>query len=817
MTAAASGCFHCGLNVPSHSHFSLEIDGKARAFCCPGCQAVASAIVSGGLENFYRFRTENNPRPNEQTANFAIYDLPEVQAEFVHSLETPSATTSAKTSDNESPALKQAQLLLEGISCAACVWLIEHHLAQLAGVERVRVNATTHRCLVNWNADVIRLSEIMAALSHIGYPPVPATEDQQQQLREKENRTALMRLAVAGFGMMQVGMVAVALYSGADAGWQVYLRWLSLLIATPVVFFSAKPFFVAAKRSLLARHLTMDVPVSIAIGGAYLASCWATVFGGGEVYFDSVSMFTFFLLWGRYLEMRARHRNGIDSDRMAQILPATAELQTSDGTWKTVPLRQLQVGDCVLVASGTSIPCDGRVLEGRSGVVETLLTGEPDAVEKLPGDEVIAGTLNTDSVLRVEVTAVGQGTRLSAIERLVEQAQQDKPTQVAMADRLAGYFVAAVLLVSCAVAFAWWQIDPGQAIWVTLSVLVVTCPCALSLASPAALTTAVAWLRQHGLLVTRGHVLEGLTQVQRVIFDKTGTLTVGSPQVVDVMDMAGQPLSEELRGQYLAQCAALETGSTHPIAKAFMPYGRGLTADHLQQITGAGVQGRWHGQQFRLGKADFVCPGAPLPERPGQWLLFGDAQGGLAWIRLQDRLRDTAAPLIAALQERNIEVELLSGDGESEVARVAAELGFAHWQSNQSPDQKLAYVQSLQGPSGEPHRAGEKVLMVGDGINDVPVLSGAFVSVAMGGASDLAQTRADSVLLGSDLMALERAFQCAHLTRKIIRQNLSWALGYNVIALPLAALGMVPPWAAAIGMSTSSLVVVANALRIGRK
>lgn len=805
MSAVDQGCFHCGLEVPPQTHFSVDIEGQPRRFCCLGCQAVATAIVDGGLENFYRYRTDNNPRPSEQTINFAVYDLPEVQEEFVHSLPDHS----------DSGTLKQAQLLLEGISCAACVWLIEHHLSKVQGVNLVRVNATTHRCLVSWDTNQLALSDIMSELTHIGYHPIPATEDQHQQLREKESRTALMRLAVAGFGMMQVGMVAVALYSGADAGWQVYLRWLSLLIATPVVFFSAKPFFAAARRSLRARHLTMDVPVSLAIGGAYIASCWATVFGGGEVYFDSVSMFTFFLLWGRYLEMRARHRNGIDTDRLAQLLPATAT-RLSDGEWLAVPLKQVRTGDRVLVASGSCVPCDGRVIDGHSNVVEALLTGEPDAVEKTVGDLVIAGTLNTDSALQIEVTATGQSTRLSAIERLVEQAQQDKPTQVALADKLAGYFVAAVLVVSALVALIWWQIDSSHAFWVTLSVLVVTCPCALSLASPTALTAAVSWLRQHGLLITRGHVLEGLPKVQRIIFDKTGTLTVGAPQVVDVLSATDQELTVLEKQHYLRVCAALETGSTHPIAKAFASYYHSeVTASQVRQTTGEGVTGKVAGQEYRLGKPEFVQAGRPLPENAGQWLLLGgdgpNGKGGvLVWIRLQDRLRDSAQPLITALQQRGLAVELLSGDGESEVSRIAKELGFNHWQARQSPDQKLAYIQQLQ-------EQGEKVLMIGDGINDVPVLSGAFVSVAMDGATDLAQTRADSVLLGNDLMALERALDCAALTRRIIRQNLFWALCYNVTALPLAAAGLVPPWAAAIGMSASSLVVVGNALRINRK
>lgn len=800
--SAVQACFHCGLEVPPHSDFTLAIDQQPRRFCCVGCQAVASAIVDGGLENFYRFRSENSNRPEESSSSFAVYDLPEVQAEFVY----PLSPQELKSADGE--AQNETQLLLESISCAACVWLIERHLQQLPGVESVRVNATTHRCLVRWLPGQVKLSEIMVSLSRIGYQPIPATKDQQQLLREKENRNALMRLGVAGFGMMQVGMAAVGLYYGAEAEWQHYLRWFCLIVSLPVVIYSAKPFYVASWNALRLGRLIMDVPVSLAIISAFLLSCWATVMGIGEVYFDSVTMFTFLLLVGRYLEMRARHRNGVDTDRLAQLLPTTAEKRTEDGSWLTVPLRHLVVGDRVLVPSGTSIPCDGRVLEGRSGVVETLLTGEPDAVEKQPGDEVIAGTLNTDSALQIEVTAVGQGTRLSAIERLVDQAQQDKPTQVAMADRLSSYFVAGVLIVSVLVFAAWWFIDASKAVWITLSVLVVTCPCALALAAPAALTAAVSWLRQQGLLITRGHVLESLPQIRRVIFDKTGTLTLGTPQVATMLGVSGEPLSDAEQARYLSLCAALETGSAHPVARAFLAHqNSAVTASDLLQETGQGVQGVIDGRLYRLGKPEFVHAGLVPPEAPGQWLLLGDEHQPLVWIGLQDQLRESAAPLVAALRARGLTVELLSGDGEAEVARVARELGFSRWQSRQSPSDKLAYIQGVQ-------EGGEPVLMVGDGINDVPVLSGAFVSVAMGGSTDLAQTRADSVLLGRDLMAVDRAFECARFTRRIIRQNLFWSLFYNVTSLPAAAVGLVPPWLAAVGMSTSSLVVVGNALRI---
>ncbi len=789
----SSSCFHCGLNVPAGSDFSSQLDGEWRQFCCPGCQAVAGAIHAGGLSHFYQFRDARSAKPSDHKIDFSIYDVTDVQAELVDALD-----------DGQF----QIQLLLGGISCAACVWLIEQRLSKIEGVLSIRVNATTHRALIRWQPEQVRLSQLMRAIADIGYDPVPGTDMQQQRLREKESRTALMRLAVAGFGMMQVGMVAVLLYAGADAGWDAYFRWLSFIIATPVVLFSARPFFNAALRALRTRHLTMDVPVSLAIGGAYLASVWATIFGGGEVYFDSVSMFTFFLLLGRYLEMQARHRNGLDADRMAQLLPATAELWC-DGQWQTVTLKQIRAGDKILVASGSTIPCDGLVVSGSSGVVESLLTGEPDAVEKGVGDDVIAGSMNTDSALHIQVSAVGRDTTLSAIERMVEQAQQNKPRQVAVADRLAGYFVAAVLLVSAVVGSFWWFKAPDQAFWVVLSILVVTCPCALSLASPTAITTAVTWLRKKGLLITGDHVLEALPKVTRVIFDKTGTLTVGAPQVVSVLDRQGLPAASLETSEWLSICAALETGSRHPLAKAFAPYDQTLSATEVKQHTAKGVDGYINQQYYCLGKPSFVVPDQTVPKDVGQWLALKNTDGLLAWICLSDQLRDSAPAAVNQLRRAGIAVELLSGDSAQEVSRVAGKLNIDCWYGDQSPQQKLDRVECYQ-------QQGERVLMVGDGINDVPVLSGAFVSVAMGGATDLAQTRADSVLLGSDLTLLTQSMRCASITQKVIRQNFTWALGYNLVALPAAAMGWIPPWAAAIGMSASSLIVVLNALRIGR-
>ena len=801
-----SDCFHCRLPVPPRSDFTLSIDGQAQQFCCPGCQAVASAIDAGGLGRYYQFRTESNERPNLESQAYLAFDDASVQSEFV-----------AEISRSE----KQVSLLLEGITCAACVWLIEQYMGTLGGILSVRVNASTHRCLINWNPDTVSLSEIMTRMHGIGYKPIPATADRQLELHQRESRQILMRLGVAGFGMMQITMVAVVLYTGADESWTRFFRWLSLIMATPVVLFSARPFFRAAISALKTRHLIMDVPVSLAIGGAYLASVWATLTGSGEVYFESVSMFTFFLLLGRYLEMRARHRNGIDSSRMTQLLPITAQVfDEAAQQWKSVSRKLIQAGDQLLVAAGDTFPCDGLILDGCSGVSEALLTGETNDVDKQPGDFVIAGSINGSNPITVRATAVGQKTRLSAIETLVEKAQQEKPQQVATADRLSGYFVLTVLIVSIVVAVAWWQIDSAKAFWVTLSVLVVTCPCALSLAMPTALTTSIGWLRSHGLLVTKSHVLEVLPKITRVMFDKTGTLTKGKPEIEKVLGRNLSPLSPADEKLYLMFCAALEAGSSHPLAKAFLPYSSQLQVASVNQAIGMGVQGMIDGKVYKLGKPSFAIGDvttnqtAPqfadqAPTEDGKWLLLSEDDVALMWVKIIDSLRPESVVMVEQLKRLGLHVELLSGDNGTEVRRVSEQLKLTASHANMEPQDKLEYIQQLQ-------QQGEVIMMVGDGINDVPVLSGADVSVAMGGATDLAQTRADSVLLNNDLLSLGKAFSCAELTNKIIRQNITWAILYNLLALPLAAAGLVPPYAAAVGMSLSSLLVVGNSLRISR-
>lgn len=786
-------CFHCGL--PAVSSLQADIGGQRREFCCLGCQAVAQAIAGQGLTDFYRFREQLSSRPQVIETRFDAYDLPAVQEDFVERAAADTVTVN---------------VFVSGISCAACVWLIEKHLLSQPGVEQVQVNASTQRARIRLQPERMRVSELFQALAHIGFQPQPMVGRAEQELWQKDQRDYLLRTAVAGIGMMQAGMVAVALHAGGiqgmDPHWEQVLRWVNLLLTLPIMLYSAKPFFSGALRALRLGRLVNDVSISLALILAFSASVYATLTRSGDVYFDSVAMFAFFLLLGRYLEKRARYANFKASARFHNLLPMTVNRLRPDGSVETIPIKQLLPGERVVVAPGAAFPCDGEVLDGHGEVDESLMTGEATPRPKSPGDVVYAGTYNGGTPLRVRVDSIGAGTQLAAIEQLVQQAEQERPRQVTLADRIASWFVGSVLTVATLVGVVWYWVDPAKAFWVSLSVLVVSCPCALSLATPTVLTVAVSYMRRCGVLVTGGQVFESLNAVTHVVFDKTGTLTDGELRIVET-----RCLAELGEAEVLALAGALESGSSHPIARAFASVGRTLPVEHRSSTAGAGVSGRIAATEYRLGTPGFALPCHPIAY-PGEglWLLLADEQRALAWIRLEDQLRDSAEACITALRDLGCEAILLSGDRPENVARVAATLGIAQWRGGLLPDDKLAHVRELQAQ-------GSRVLMVGDGINDLPVLGGADVSCAMGSATRLAQTRADCILLGEDLRQIPVALAFAHRVRSAIKQNLTWAIIYNLCALPLAAAGLVPPWLAAIGMSSSSLVVVANSLRVGRK
>jgi Cu2+-exporting ATPase len=807
-------CYHCGLPIPAGAVFVVEIDHVARDMCCAGCQAVAQAIVDSGLGDYYRHRDAMPESPREALpqvlADFGLFDHPDVQKNFVRRAE-------GAAGEHE----QEAALILEGITCAACVWLNESHVRRQPGVTAIDINYTTRRARVRWDERVTKLSAILEAIAAIGYRAHPYDIGRSEELAQKERKLALWRLFVAGFGMMQVMMYAVPVYL-ADGDMtpdiEQLMRWASLILTAPVVLYSAAPFFVSAWRDLKLRRVGMDVPVALGVGAAFAASLWATLTAAGEVYFDSVTMFVFFLLSGRYLEMMARQKAARSVETLARAIPAFA---TRLPAWpgpaaegERVAVAELRVGDAVQIKPGETVPADGMVLDGDSAADESLLTGESRPVAKAVGDALIGGSVNTASPVVMRVERVGEGTRLAAIQRLMERAASEKPHLVQVADRVAGRFIVALLILAVVTALAWWWLDPSRALWVFVAVLVVSCPCALSLATPAALTVATGALAARGVLVTRGHAIEALARTDHFIFDKTGTLTVGRMELVEVIAIRGDA------GRARALASALERGSEHPIARALAAGApdAGIAVDGVRATTGAGVEGRIEGGVWRLGRPEFVASlhGRDIPGEvqaivgAGDTVVaLGDAQGWQAFFRLSDGLRPEAAAVAARLAAAGVTLSIFSGDAPAAAARIGAALGIADARGGLAPEDKHAALKALQD-------AGETVAMVGDGVNDAPVLAQAQVSVAMGGGADLARANADIVLLGNDLRALPEGLALARRTVRIVKQNLVWAFAYNFLAIPLAMTGWVTPWMAGIGMSASSLLVVLNALRLQR-
>ncbi len=784
--------------------------------CCIGCESVAKAIVENKLENFYNFRTDKSDKVEDlvpdELCQLNVYDDDELQKSFVRQIDNDSNT-----------AIREASLILEGIVCAACVWLNEHHIKQLEGVVEFRINYSTHRASLKWDNKKIQLSEILREITNIGYHAHPFDPGRMETLQKEEKSKALRRIAVAGVGMMQAMMVAIALYIGADsdmdANMTQLLRWMSLLIATPVVFYSARIFFISAWRDLKRRQLGMDVPVAIAIAAAYLASIWATVTQTGDVYFDSVAMFTFFLLVGRFLEMGARHKSGQVADELIRLTPVTAT--KIEGNQQTlVAVNELELGDKLLVKPGEIIPADGVVIEGQSSVNESLLTGESLPVSKKMNDSVTGGTHNIESPLTMQVDKLGDSTVLSSIVRLLERAQSEKPSLARFADRFAAWFVGVMLIIALSVFGFWWFYEPANAFWVTLSVLVVTCPCALSLATPAALTTATGALTEKGVLTTRGHALETLAKVSHVFFDKTGTLTHGNLVVSDV-----QQLGELSVEQCKRLAAGLETASEHPIAKALLcDIDDAIHFKQAKAESGKGIEGYFENMLYRVGTESYVSEIAGelklengiedrIKGQGSSYIYLGKQSNTnensqwLATFKLEDEIRPEAAEAISELKEMGINVTLLSGDKQNVVDNIATTLGIHQAIGELLPEQKLQHLQKSQ-------QQGEIVAMIGDGVNDAPVLAGAQVSIAMGEGSQLAQVSADMVLLSEKLTLLPDAIKTAREMQSIIKQNFAWAIAYNLLAIPLAATAMLAPWMAALGMSFSSLIVVFNALRL---
>jgi Cu2+-exporting ATPase len=769
--------------------------------CCAGCQAVCSLIIDSGQGDYYRFREGNavrvDPALLEHLSDWEAFDSPD-----------------DGTVDGE---LAEANLLIEGIHCSACAWLIESQLRALPGIARVSVDAISREACVAWDPRNTSLGTALKQLVKLGYRPHPVSPGLRLDLQRRERGLAIRRLGVAGLGMMQVMMYAIGTYfsdAGLDSPTQRLLEIVSMLVATPVVLYSGGPFFRSALLALRAGQINMDVPVALALGLAYLASCYNLLVGHGTVWFDSISMFVFFLLLGRFVEMSVRHQSATTANALAALLPDVALLLDAQGQ-RPVPRDQLVSGDRVRVRHGDAFPADGSLLSEHTVVDEALLTGESRPCDKLCGESLMAGSVNMGEAIEMRVETTGEALVISQIERLLQQARGRRPQLARLADRIASRFVIGMLVLAGGVYLYWMLSDASIAFQTALSVLVITCPCALSLATPSALAAAAARLTRSGLLVFDTQGIETLAHVDRVLFDKTGTLTSGRPRVSKVNAIVDHPEPLD-RQAVLRLIAILESASNHPLARAFAEYQGPGNAVAVEHFAGLGLEGEIEGRALRVGSAAFVEDwdrAGLTADRIHEGLLgeiyLADQNGLLGAVQLDDELRPDGQRVVADLHRLGVTSQIASGDRSYLVGQAANSLGIERHQGELLPADKLQLVETLQ-------QQGHTVLAVGDGVNDAPVLSGADVAVAMGSGAALAHSGADLVLVGSRLEPLVEAVNIARRTRRVIRQNLAWALAYNLLAVPLAASGLVMPWMAAIGMSASSLIVVLNARRLVR-
>ncbi|QUM85061.1 MULTISPECIES: heavy metal translocating P-type ATPase [unclassified Moritella] len=791
-----TNCYHCGEDVltADKNKYKVYIAPEEREMCCPGCMSVAEMIVGSGLSSYYEHRTDLSPTAKQlvpdELLRLEIYDDNEIQDEFVYQ-------------DGE---IKEITLTVEGLTCAACAWLIEKSLRNTQGIHFINVNATSNRITLKWVDEEIKLSDILKRISNLGYSASPFQADQHELMYNKQLKSYFRRLGLAGLATMQVMMFAVALYStwfgDMEEMYRQLFRWVSLIVATPVLLYSAQPFYSNALRNLRTRTLGMDVPVSIALLGAYSASAYATMTGTGEVYFESISMFTFFLLFGRYLELRARKKTSELSANMAKLIPNMALRVNKDKTEKLIPTKQLEINDLVIVKIGEVIPCDGTIVAGETSVDESMLTGEFLPITKSVDCGVYTGSLNVEQTIKVCVTKTHKHNLISEIIRLQNTAQSSKPQISILADKISRYFVLALLVISASTYLFWLGYEPEKAFWVTLSVLVATCPCALSLATPTALTCATSFLSQRGILIRKEHVLESLTKVDEIAFDKTGTLTKGSFSLTSIKSD-----SELQENELLRIATSLEQHSTHPIASAFKSNIEIIQFDTTQNHIGLGITGTLGENTYKIGSSAFTQQTSSTSDGKEIVVYLIKNNQLIARFYIQDEMRENVSTTLDYIANTGLDVTLLTGDTENNTNKVIDGLAITNIKTSQSPESKLAYINQQQAQ-------GKLMLMVGDGVNDAPVLSAATVSVAMGEGSDLAKNSADVVLLTTDFIAMKYMLATATKTYKIIKQNLMWALGYNSLILPLAMSGSVPPYIAVIGMSLSSLLVIGNSLRL---
>ncbi len=822
-------CFHCNLPVLEEHPSTLKVFGKVQSFCCQGCKAVCHAIVSSGNEDYYHYRevtgktaTTGVASPQHLVKQLKLYDKPEIQRDFV------------RTCEEEGKVCKEAWLILEEIRCAACMWLNERTLRQLEGVLEVQADYTGQQLKVRWDSGKTSLSTLLEAIHHIGYRAHPFDPQYREALnREQEQRSIKRILFAIILGMMVMQTAIGSYFFGAanDVGeyplWITLSRWSSLLATGVILAYPGQLFFRNAWRDLRNRTLGMDVPVALGLLVAWLGSLHATITGTGEVYYESIAMFVLFILVARYVELRARMSATALLDRTAKIIPATArKIIQGTQTLEEIAVIELQPGDRIQLSPGETVPVDGVLCSAQSRFDESLISGEAHPVQHVLGDNIMGGSITVEQPVEIEVQRPSRHSTLGKIQQLAQQSVNDKPYYVDIAEQVAGKFVAAILLIATLTFLYWLWVDPHYAIAHMVSVLIVTCPCALALAAPVALSLCAGGLAHFHVTALRMSAIEEISHIDTVVFDKTGTLTQGKPKLarVIVIDSTHGGRRNETEAQYLSLASSMEQHSEHPFAIAIREAASDLPETHVAQLKnhpGQGIEAVFNHHHWRLGNETFVGQSTlheknriqieTLRQQGMSILYLGNETGVQAILCLTDPLREGIHPFlesIASLTSIKNSV-ILSGDHPQSVSAIASVLGITEAYGGLSPQQKLSWLQQYQ-------QQGHRVLMLGDGINDAPTLAAANVSMTFSEATDLAQSHSDLMILRHDYCDLAGAIHFMRKTRRIILQNLSWAILYNVLAVPAAAMGFVTPWMAAIGMSLSSFVVILNSLRLHR-
>jgi Cu2+-exporting ATPase len=781
-----------------------------RDFCCHGCQTVCTTIYESGMQSVYQRAPGDialSPPP-EQLQALESYDIPEVQQNLVKS----------------DGANRDAHLLVEGIHCAACVWLIENSLRRVPGVRQASVNLANKRLHLVWDSEQTNLSDLLRRLESIGYAAVPYNPETAVGALHRTNRAMIYRLSFAGFAMMNLMWISIALYSGANRGeFRDFFHWMGLMVATPTLLYAGYPFYRNSWYGLKSGQLTMDLPIAIGLGVTYCYSLFVTLSGSrtGEVYFDTVTNLIFVILIGRYLEGMYRQQAVSSTQRLMDFQPNVATVQR-DGEEVTVPIRSVLVGERVVIRPGQKVPVDGVVLQGESAVDESMLSGESVAVGKYQGDKVSAGTLNTHGLLIVQVACGLQDTVLARIIRTVEEAQASKAPVQRLADRIVPWFVLVTLTLAACTFFAWQGQNFELALMAATSVMIITCPCALGMATPMSIAVASGLAARHGILIKNGLVLETLSKVTHFVFDKTGTLTEGKMRVCRVLSAQGGEDADAL----LALAAAVERCSEHHVARAIvreadsrLPKSKGPEATRFTSVPGLGVKAEVDGQEVLLGtaawlaqhqialNAEFKSDMETMENQAMSGIHMAVAGHHVAVFGLADRLRPDALALVTALRQAGIRMTLLSGDKRAVAEAVAEQLGGMQVIAEVLPHDKDRVLKELQ-------QKGECVAMVGDGVNDAPALIRADVGIALGSGMDVSVECADVVLMNSELDKVRLAVALSRRTLSTIKQNMGIAFVYNLTMVPLAMMAVVTPLVAALTMPVSSLLVVANAARI---